>query len=43
MLSRLGLNAPRIPTNTKVLELLVKEAANFVLRVDLSLQRVRRT
>ena len=39
----LGLSAPRITIHTKVVKLLPQEAANFVLRADLSLQYFQRT
>ena len=39
----LGLSSPSITIYTKVMELFSQEAANFVLRADLSLQSFQRT
>jgi hypothetical protein len=43
MLGGFGLSSPSITIYTKVMELFSQEAANFVLRADLSLQSFQRT
>jgi hypothetical protein len=43
MLRSFGLSSPSITIYTKVTELVSQEAANFILRADLSLQSVQRT
>jgi hypothetical protein len=42
MLDGLGLSAPSITVHTKVMKLLSQEAANLVLRADLSMQSFQR-
>jgi hypothetical protein len=43
VLGGLGLTAPSVTTYAKVVELFPQQAANFVLRADLSLQGFQRT